>query len=873
MHGQGSGAPEGVVAGLSARLLPGPAYGLILLLGAALVLPLAGLAVLEALAPATRWVSEPVHAVVEGIDGFIAVSLAGLLLLRMRLEPGQQRHPWLWVACGLLTTGLFDAFHAAAPPGQNFVWLHSLAAFSGGLLFSLVLLPPRIARIPALRHLPEGLFAGALTHAAWLLLHPQGAPVMFQTGEFTLPALRLNQAGGVLFWVAALWFALRHARQPTWDDLLFGLLAGMLGTAGLMFEASTLWGVNWWWWHLIRVAAFAMAFVYISATFYRGQIRIQHLNTRLDETNQRLEERLAELATENTERREAERALRESEHRHRLLYNKTPAMLHTLDREGRVVEVSNFWLDRMGFARPEVVGRPIGDFLTPGSRERMAQELDRFFRAGSLRDLELAFVRQDGTVIDALVSAAAEYGDAGDIRRSVMVVTDVTDRKAREAEVEHLSYFDALTHLPNRRLLAERANQAMAQARREGDGCAVIYLDLDRFKDINDTLGHDTGDRLLLAVARRLQGCLREADTLARLGGDEFVFLLPGTDPEAAARVAGRIQLALRDPVEVDGQGFLVTASMGLASFPEHGEDLSELLKHADIAMFQAKSRGLEHLHFRPEQREAVQERVHLEAELRRALADQALAVHFQPQVCLATGRVRGLETLVRWEHPERGAISPGVFIPLAEETGLIHQLGQQVLEAALAQIRQWADAGHEVPRVAVNLSARELQGPEVTARIAETLALYELPGHLLELEVTETAAMTDPASNLHTLDALRQLGVAVAIDDFGTGYSSFSYLERLPVDTLKIDRSFVASIDETAEDHGIIQTILALTRELDLGCVAEGVETSGQAAVLRQVGCLMAQGFWYAPALPAAEIERRFLAGPASRAGNAGSR
>jgi diguanylate cyclase (GGDEF)-like protein/PAS domain S-box-containing protein len=683
--------------------------------------------------------------------------------------------------------------------------------------------------------------------------------MMFRSGEFTPPALWLNAIGGTLYWAAALWFALRHARDPAWDWLLFALLAGMLGTAGLLFDSSQLWDANWWWWHLLRVGAFAMAFVHIIATFYRWQTRISELNARLDESNRRMEEQLAELAAENSERREAERALRESEHRHRLLYNKTPAMLHSLDRDGRVVEVSNFWLERMGFARPEVVGRAIGDFLTAGSRERMTQELDRFLQVGTLRDLELAFVRRDGAVIDALVSAAAEYGDDGTIRRSVMVVTDVTDRKAREAEVEHLSYFDALTHLPNRRLLGERAQQAMAKARQKDASCAVIYLDLDRFKDINDTRGHDTGDALLLGVARRLQGCLREGDTLARLGGDEFAVLLPDADGETAARTAGRIQTALRDPIEAGDQGYQVAASMGVAIFPEHGEDLGELLKHADIAMFQAKSRGLDHLQFHPEQREAVQQRVQLETELRRAIEEQALQIHFQPQVCLSTFRVAGLESLVRWEHPERGTISPAVFIPLAEETGLIHTLGQQVLEAALAQARAWSDQGWGPPRVAVNLSAIELQAPEVVARIEETLNLYEVPGHQLELEITETAAMTDPEHNLRTLQALRELGVSIAIDDFGTGYSSFSYLERLPVDSLKIDRSFVGKIDEQAEDQGIIQTILALTRELDLGCVAEGVETPGQEAILRRVGCFMGQGFRYAPALPAAELNRRF--------------
>ena len=435
-------------------------------------------------------------------------------------------------------------------------------------------------------------------------------------------------------------------------------------------------------------------------------------------------------------------------------------------------------------------------------------------------------------------------------------------------EAEHLAYHDPLTGLPNRRLLLDRLEVALAQGRRGGHPLAVLFLDLDRFKVINDSLGHGAGDDLLRQVGARLRGAVREEDTLARLGGDEFVLLLPRVAaPEAAGEVARKVLDALRDPFTVGGRELFVTASAGISVAPDDGGAGETLLRHADIAMYGAKqSRGDAFRFFTPEMNRRARERLETETALRRALAQDELALVYQPVVDLRTGRVCAVEALVRWSHPERGLLPPADFLEVAEATGLIVPLGAWVLRTACGQARRWRDGGHLEVRLLVNLSVRQFQEPALVQQVAGTLAREGLPPGVLELEITESVAMRDTAASEDVLGGLRDVGVRLSIDDFGTGYSSLEYLRRFPIDTLKVDRTFVRDVQTDEGDAAIVGAVVAMGHRLGLTVIAEGVEHPGQLEFLRGLGCDAVQGYLIARPLPACELHA-FLAANAADA------
>jgi diguanylate cyclase (GGDEF)-like protein len=430
-------------------------------------------------------------------------------------------------------------------------------------------------------------------------------------------------------------------------------------------------------------------------------------------------------------------------------------------------------------------------------------------------------------------------------------------RAARQAE--HLAYHDALTGLPNRRLLLDRLSVALHLARRSGERVAVLFLDLDRFKVVNDSLGHAAGDRLLQAVARRVREAVREGDTLARIGGDEFTLLLPGLHrTEGAGRVVQKLRDAMALPFVLDGHEVFVTASVGVALYPEDGEDAETLIRHADIAMYRAKEAGRDGFKFfAPAMNERARERLALEGALRKALVLEQFRVHYQPLCNVATGRVTGVEALVRWMHPDRGLLAPAEFMELAEATGQVTLLGRWVLRQACAQARAWQRAGHPGLTVSVNLSARQFADLGLVPEVRRVLAEEELDPACLELEITESLAMHNVAATEATLRELKRLGVAISIDDFGTGYSSFGYLQRFPIDTLKIDRDFVRDVHRDAGSADIAAAMIAMAHRLGLTVVAEGVERPEQMAFLREQHCDRAQGFLFGAALPPHELER----------------
>lgn len=420
-----------------------------------------------------------------------------------------------------------------------------------------------------------------------------------------------------------------------------------------------------------------------------------------------------------------------------------------------------------------------------------------------------------------------------------------------------IAHHDSLTGLPNRALLFDRLNHAINQARRYGHMIAVMFIDLDRFKFINDTMGHEAGDVLLKAVAGRIRTCIREADTVARLGGDEFIAIITNLDePLAASTVANKIVDSLSDSVKIGDNQVTVSPSIGVSTFPADGDTADELIKLADAAMYQAKQAGGSgHQFYRPDMNSDALRRIGLGVALQRAIRDTELELHYQPQIDLDNGKVVGLEALVRWRHPERGLVPPDQFIPLAEELGLMVPMGDWILQTACSQLRRWRDAGLPEFRVAVNLSAYQFNQESLLDHVLHSIQTAGLEATDLELELTESSVMRDPDSTARTLRSLSDAGVRIAIDDFGTGYSSLAYLKGFPLDALKIDRSFVRDVPQDPNDTAIVRTIISLATHLGLQVVAEGVETEEHLGFLRANGCRYVQGYLLARPVPGEDI------------------
>ncbi|MBI3529210.1 MAG: EAL domain-containing protein [Betaproteobacteria bacterium] len=550
-----------------------------------------------------------------------------------------------------------------------------------------------------------------------------------------------------------------------------------------------------------------------------------------------------------TEREESERALRESEARFRDLNELSSDWYWEQDENLRFTTVSGGIQDKAA-SRPEnSIGKTRWELANIiMSDEEWAAHKATVYAHKPFYDLTFKRMGDDGSLHYVQISGRPIFDEQGRFNGYRGIAKDITERIAAEERIQYLAYHDGLTALPNRSMFSQLLNHGIDHARRYNKGLAVLFLDLDRFKNINDTLGHEAGDALLQEVGKRLKYCVRQSDTVARLGGDEFVILLEElSEPGRVATVAGKILSAIVKPFQMLGQEFRVTASIGISIYPEDGQDEQTLMKNADIAMYHAKEEGKNNFQFHSERMDTHSfERLALESSLRRALERNEFQLHYQAKLDLVTGQMTGMEALIRWQHPDLGMVSPLQFIPLAEETGLIVPIGKWVLKTACLQNKVWQKEGLPPLCVAVNLSARQFADENLLADIAAILKETAMNPAFLELEITESMIMHNVDKAVQTLTQLKTLGIRLAIDDFGTGYSSLSNLKRFPIDTLKVDRSFIRDLPGDSEDKAITTAIIAMGKSLNMSLVAEGVETQEQAEFLRAHACDQFQGYYF---------------------------
>ncbi|MGA7594538.1 MAG: EAL domain-containing protein, partial [Gallionella sp.] len=571
------------------------------------------------------------------------------------------------------------------------------------------------------------------------------------------------------------------------------------------------------------------------------------------------------IAADLSEGKQAQTSLRDSNARYRTLFESAGDSIFLMEGD-RFVDCNPATLRMFSCTREQIIGQPPYQFSPEfqpdgkSSKEKAMEKINAAFN-GNAVTFEWLHCRYDGTPFDAEVSL--NVVELGGKPHLLATVRDTTDRKAAEQQILQLAFYDSLTNLPNRQLLVDRLHQALASSTRTGRSGALLFIDLDNFKDLNDTLGHAMGDFLLKQVSERLKDSVREGDTVARLGGDEFVVMLEdlGEDSIMAAEqteaVGEKVLAALSRLYQLDIHTFRSSGSIGATVFGPHSEKAEELLKQADIAMYQAKKGGRNILRFFDHtMQEVINARASLEAELHKALDNRQFQLHYQIQID-SGGHPLGAEALIRWKHPEQGMVSPAQFIPLAEETGLILPIGQWVLDAVCAQLRAWQEKMSMLEMtIAVNVSAKQFRQSDFISQVEGAVQHHGIIPRLLKLELTESALLEDVDATISTMTALKEIGVKLSLDDFGTGYSSLQYLKKLPLDQIKIDQSFVRDITTNPNDAAIVQTIISMTEAMSLDVIAEGVETPEQREVLGLRGCRSFQGYLFGRPLPIEQFE-----------------
>ncbi|HET6718192.1 MAG TPA: EAL domain-containing protein [Rhodocyclaceae bacterium] len=541
---------------------------------------------------------------------------------------------------------------------------------------------------------------------------------------------------------------------------------------------------------------------------------------------------------------------------HARIFDQSSEAIIVTDAGFRIVSVNRAFVDMTGLTATEVLGQVPGVLRPCSFASGLSTELRTTLERQGHWQGELWDWRKDGQIFPVWGSITAIRNPAGEITNCVVVMSDITQRKEAEAQIYRLAYYDALTGLPNRELLFTLVEQALAEAHRQHGHGALLFVDINRFKHVNDSFGHDAADVLLREIAQRLRQSLREPDVVARVGGDEFVIGLFGLASRGdAAVVARQLMAALGQPFHVNHLELIVSASVGIAIYPDDGRDAETLIRAADVAQQRAKHGTEGWLFYAQDMNMRSIERLKLETGLRRAIDHQQFVLHYQPQIDFASGALLSAEALVRWQHPQLGLIPPGQFIPLAEETGLIGAIGEWVIEEVCRQLAAWQTAGRPPLKVAVNLSSRQLR-PDLPDTVRRILARHGVEARWLEFELTESMLMRDAEDVIGMMQGLRSIGVSLSLDDFGTGFSSLAYLKRFPIDKLKIDQSFVRGIPADRKDMAIIRSIINLAKFLELKVLAEGVETAEQSTFLKKSGCEQVQGFLFSRPLEAAAFD-----------------
>ncbi|WP_051304983.1 putative bifunctional diguanylate cyclase/phosphodiesterase [Chitinilyticum litopenaei] len=543
------------------------------------------------------------------------------------------------------------------------------------------------------------------------------------------------------------------------------------------------------------------------------------------------------------------------EHAHLLsnVFEHTPDAIVITDADRQIIDVNPAFLSISGFSREDSTLRVPGFLQHP----EMGSHIDASLAATGHWEGELWELRADGTRYPVWLTLSAVYGQHGQLRNYFAVFSDLSESKAAEEQIHRLAYYDSLTNMPNRSMLFTLLEQALSEARRQRNTGAVLCFNLVGFKAINDSFGHRGGDLLLVEMAQRIRSCLREEDVLARFGGDEFyVGLFAISERIDAALVARRILAQVTRPFELERQEIMVEAHIGITVYPDDGRDADRLISDAAVAMHRAKQSAQPFLFYSAEMNRRSLARIKLAADLHHALERDELRLYYQPQASPRDGSIVAAEALIRWEHPQRGLIGPGEFIPFAEENGLIGLIGDWVIKEACRQLAAWRQAGLRLPRIAVNLSARQFQ-PGLADRLLAVLAQYDLPPALLELEITETLLMQGDESMSQILDELHGAGFSLALDDFGTGYSNLAYLLTFPIDYLKIDQRFVRGLPDDTHNAAIVRAIFGIAEHLGLSLIAEGVEVEAEAAFLSELDCHLLQGYYFARPMPADAFAR----------------